>query len=129
MKKILIAVLMALALTLVGCAKARPDNMFHVVSADPCDRPSVIGIMGDKEYALNVENPPLYVACPGGMSMADVGKNFPATLDMDQGGMTIEVPVFDVSREEFAKGDLKGHQTGSKKVHYVIKAATLNQAK
>src|SRR5208283_1847428 len=56
-------------------------NMFHVISADPCELPSVVGIIGNKEYSLNLrrEDRDLGVACPnvGGFpSMKNVGKNF-----------------------------------------------------
>ncbi len=37
--------------------------------------------MGNKEFALNVEDAPMAVACPGSINMKDVGKDFPATVD------------------------------------------------
>jgi hypothetical protein len=80
-----------LALALVGCTKARPDNQFHVVSADTCERPSIVGVLGNKEFALNMENPPMGVACAGFLRSEDVGKDFPATVDFDHGVVTITV--------------------------------------
>jgi hypothetical protein len=59
-----------------------------VTSADPCDRPS--GTPGNKEYELNIENPPLYVACPGPMRLGGIGKDFPIIVDIDKGILTIE---------------------------------------
>jgi hypothetical protein len=78
-------------LALVGCTRTRPDKQFHVESADPCDRPSLVGVMGNKEYALNTENPPMAVACPGFIRMDAVGQDFSATVDLQQGVMTIQV--------------------------------------
>lgn len=37
------------------------------------ERPSVIGVVGNKEYALNVEDTPLYLACPSPLGMDAVG--------------------------------------------------------
>ena len=91
MKRTSLAVLF-FALALVGCTHSRPADMFHVVSADPCDRPSVVGVMGDKEYALNVQDTPLYLACPSPLKMDAVGKDFPATVDLQQGVVTIQLP-------------------------------------
>jgi hypothetical protein len=76
--------------------------VFHVTSADSCDRPSAVGTIGNKEYSLNVKDPPLSVACPGILRMADVGKDFPATVDLDRGEMTLEIAgakkVFEIDR-------------------------------
>jgi hypothetical protein len=67
--------IVALSLALVGCQRAqRSSPTLHVTSADPCDRP--FGTMGNREYELNVENPPLYVACPGPMRMGGIGRDF-----------------------------------------------------
>ena len=40
--------------TLVGCTRIWPDSQLHVESADPWDRPQVVGVLGNKEFVLNL---------------------------------------------------------------------------
>jgi hypothetical protein len=80
----------ALSLALVGCQRAQLSSpTSHVASADPCDRPS--STMGNGEYELNVENPPLHVACSGPMRMGGIGRDFRVIADIGKGILTIEV--------------------------------------
>ena len=82
---------LSLLLLTIGCNSKPKIPMLHVIAADPCDRPSIVGVIGNREYRLNVKNPPLYLACPGVLRMADVGKDFPATVDLQREEMTIEI--------------------------------------
>jgi hypothetical protein len=74
---------------LLGCTK---QARFHVISADPSDRPSVVGTVGNLKYSLNVVHPPLYLACPGVLGNADVGQDFKiVTLDKQRGEVTLQI--------------------------------------
>src|SRR5205807_967855 len=83
---------LSVALMLSAACTHRPDNQFHVISADPCERPSVVGVVANKEYALNVEDAPLYMACPSPLRMDAVGKDFPSTVDLQRGVVMLQLP-------------------------------------
>src|SRR2546423_1775125 len=91
MKRILL--LATLLLFVLGCNRSQSSPpKFHVLSADTCDRPTVVGTIGNKEYALDVENAPLYIACPGPVKFGDIGKDFAVTVNLDLGEMTLDLP-------------------------------------
>jgi hypothetical protein len=89
--KILLLGLAALA----GCKSA---PVFHVTTVDPCAAVSANVTFAGKEYALSVDAPPLGVACPSPLRPEDVGKDLPATLDIERGVFTITTPWMGPSR-------------------------------
>jgi hypothetical protein len=84
--------LVGVALIFTGCTKSNLF-VFHVVTADTCDSPSAVGIIGNKEFALDVlpKDRPRGVACFGYFRMEDVGKDFPVSVDFNRGIVTVEI--------------------------------------
>jgi len=127
MKKSLevITVLTTLLLTgSVGCTKANRQPTLHVVSYDSCDRPQLVGVVGDKEFALNLDvdkNTGMTVACPNpGISLKDIGKDYPVTVDLDHRTVAIVIPNYELTIEDWRKGNTQGHQSGTKKAVFLI---------
>lgn len=88
MKRILMVLLLVGS---IGCTKKDTTPILHVTHADRCDRPSIVGYIGKLEYALTVEHPPMYMACPGVLGMDAVGQDFKATVDAQRGEMTLVI--------------------------------------
>lgn len=83
-------ILLALcSMLMVACQK--PPSVLHVVSADSCDEPAVIGTIGTKQYALSVASPSSDLSCQSVIGTKDVGKDFPVTVDSDQGLVKVTV--------------------------------------
>ena len=109
----------------VGCTKANRQPTLHVVSYDSCDRPQLVGVVGNKEFALNLDvdkNTGMTVACPNpGMSLKDIGKDYPVTVDLDHQTVALEIPNYEVpTLEELRKGNTQGRQNGTKKAVFLI---------
>jgi hypothetical protein len=108
----------------VGCTKANRQPTLHVVSYDSCDRPQLVGVVGDKEFALNLDvdkKSSMTVACPNpGMSLKDIGKDYPVTVDLDHQTVALEIPNYELTIEEVRKGNYQGHQNGTKKAMFLI---------
>lgn len=106
MRRVLTLVLLVCS---VGCAKKPPT--LHILSYDSCDRPQLVGTIGKMHYGLNLktnEQAAMTVACPNpGMGLKDIGKNYPAVVNLDQRELTLTLPdashavfVIDQMREE-----------------------------
>jgi hypothetical protein len=61
-------------------------------------------------------------ACPNpGMSLKDIGKDYPVTVDLDHTRVIIEIPNYELpTMEELRKGNTQGHQNGTKKAVFLI---------
>jgi hypothetical protein len=85
-------VLMLIA-SLFGCStkpiKPKP-TVLHVTAAETCKR-MVVGTIGNMEYQLETEHAPLWAACWGPVGMAQVGSDFPATVDLVRGVVILQV--------------------------------------
>lgn len=69
----------------------RPDaHVLHVTSADTCDL-RVDGTIGGMTYVLKTMHQPLWAACWGPIGIKEIGKDFPATVDLDRGIVTVKV--------------------------------------
>ena len=117
--------LTVLLLVTAGCTKTPSHPVLHVTSYDSCDRPQLVGTIGNKEFALNLEmdkQTAMSVACPNpGLGLKDIGKDFPASVDLDQERVVIEIPTYsEPTVEEWQKGNVTGHQTGTKKAAFEI---------
>lgn len=87
MRKVILLALCSMLM--VSCQK--PASVLHVVSADSCDEPAVIGTIGTKEYALSVADPKSDLACQSVIGTKDVGKDFPVTVNLDRGVVRVAV--------------------------------------
>lgn len=109
----------------VGGTKANHPPTLHVVSYDACARPQLVGIVDNKEFALNLDvekKTGMIVACPNpGMSSKDIGKDYPVTVDLDHKRVSIEIPNYDPpTQQEYISGKTQGRQNGTKKVVFLI---------
>ena len=127
MNRFVLTTILALGFLLigsVGCTKANRPPTLHVVSYDSCERPQLVGVVGDKEFALNLDvdkGTGMTVACPNpGMSLKDIGKDYPVTVDLDHTRVVLEIPNYELTREEVSKGNYQGHQNGTKKAVFLI---------
>jgi hypothetical protein len=129
MNRFLLTAILALTTLLqigsIGCTKANRQPTLHVVSYEACDRPQLIGVVGNKELALNLDvdkETAMTVACPNpGMSLKDIGKDYPVVVDLDHTRVVIEIPNYELpTMEELRKGNTQGHQNGTKKAVFFI---------
>jgi hypothetical protein len=108
-----------------GCSKKPAQPLLHVVAYDSCERPQLVGTVGNMEFSLNLQvdkQTAMTVACPNpGLGLQDVGKDFPARVDLDHGLISITIPVYAIpTREEWSKGLNRGKQSGTAQVPFVI---------
>jgi hypothetical protein len=69
----------------------RPDSrVLHVTSADTCDL-RVEGTIGNMTYVLKTMHQPSSAACWGPIGLKEIGKDFPATVNLDRGIVTVKV--------------------------------------
>jgi hypothetical protein len=69
----------------------RPDpHVLHVTSADTCDL-RVEGTIGNMTYVLKTMHQPLWAACWGPIGLKEIGEDFPATVNLDRGVVTVKV--------------------------------------
>jgi hypothetical protein len=126
----LFVIILALGLTVpmigsVGCTKTNRQPTLHVMSYDSCGRPQLVGVVENKEFALNLDagkETAMTVACPNpGMSLKDIGKDYPVTVDLNHSRLVIEIPTYQLpTPEEFRKGNTQGRQNGTKKAVFLI---------
>jgi hypothetical protein len=83
-------VLFVMLLSLLGCSSKPKPTVLHVITADTCKR-TVVGTIGSMEYQLETMNVPLFAACWGPVGMAQVGSEFPATVDLVRGVVILKV--------------------------------------
>jgi hypothetical protein len=90
---IALAVCAAVVATVVVVHKnnKRPDpRILHVTSADTCDL-RVEGTIGNMTYSLKTMHQPSGAACWGPIGLKEIGKDFPATVNLDRGIVTVKV--------------------------------------
>jgi hypothetical protein len=76
-----------------GCHKAgiQTPKTLHVKSVEECSDISVVATFGDKEYTLEPEGHPAYVACFSPIGPELVGKDLKASLDVARGVFTVHL--------------------------------------
>lgn len=68
-----------------------PDpHVLHVTSADTCNL-RVEGTIGNMTYVLKTMHQPLWAACWGPIGLKEIGKDFPAVVNLDRGIVTVKV--------------------------------------
>ena len=87
--------LIALAVVLMSTAACTKRPTFHVLTADACKTPQAVGRIGTKELAIVWVPPASFqykpAECQGALGMADVGKDYPATVDYTRGVLTLSM--------------------------------------